>query len=129
VRISLKTEPFRKETQLTVVGQKREILTLGVTAWNSGHLRARGIDPGLLAQQVVGDVGVTDPDVHLPTDGGAEDTVVLVAKLLHGKPGGHWVDIVDASNVGDGAGRAWDELEPWGWLVSLGVLENLNSSD
>jgi hypothetical protein len=44
--------------------------------------------------------------VHLTTDGGPEDPIVLVTEFLHGEPRCHWVDIVDTSNVGNSAGWA-----------------------
>src|ERR1700712_2301837 len=111
------------------MSQKGEVLALGVTAWNSGNLGARRINSSLLAEHVIGDVGATNPDVHLTTDGGAEDTIVLVAELLHSKPWSHRVDIVDASDIGDGAPRARKEFESWRRGVSLGVFVDLDCSN
>ena len=93
------------DLERTVVGQKREILSLRIASRNRGDLGSRRVDPGLLAEQIIGDLGITNPDVHLTADGGAEDTVVLIAELLHRKPreplgSTSWI----ASNVGDGAG-------------------------
>src|ERR1700712_1328766 len=111
------------------MGQKREVLALRVAAWHSRHLRTGRIDSGLLAEQVIGNLRITNPDVHLSADGGPENAIVFIAELLHGEPWGHWVNIVDTPDIGDGARGTGEELEPRRWLVSLRILEYLDSSN
>jgi len=111
------------------MSQQRKILALRIAARNGGHHRSGRINLGLLAQQIVTNVGVTNPDVHLTTDGGAEDTIILVTELFHGEPWLVWVDIVDASNVRDGGGRAGDELEAWWRTVPKHIFDDLDSTD
>lgn len=111
------------------MSKKGKILALRVAAGNSRHHRSGRIDLGLLAQQIEANIGVTNPDVHLAADGGAEDTIVFITELLHGEPWLVWVDIMNASNVGNGGGRAGDELETWWRTISEHILDNLNSTD
>lgn len=111
------------------MSQERKVLTFGVAAWDSGHHGSRRIDLGLLAQQIKANIGVTNPDVHLTTDGGAKDTVVFITELLHGEPRAVGVDIMDASNIGNGGGRAWDELETWWRTISEHILDDLDGTD
>src|SRR6201999_3514447 len=75
----------RWECALTAMSEKGKVLTLRVTAWNSRDHGARRVDSGLLAEQVVGDLLVTNPNVHLTADGVAEDTIVFIAEFLHGE--------------------------------------------
>ena len=93
------------------MSQKRKILALRVTARNSRHLRSGRIDSGLLAEQLVGNLLIADPDMHLSADGVSEDTIVVVTKLPHRKPWAIWIHIVNAANVGDGASRAGHQLQ------------------
>lgn len=109
--------------------EEREVLALGVASWDRRDHGARRVDSGLFAQEVIGDVGVSNPNVHLTTDGGAEDATVLVGELLHGEPWAVGVDIVDASNVGDGRGGAWDQLQAWRRSVFEHVLDELDGGD
>ena len=103
----------------TVMSEKRQILTLGVGTWNSRHLGSGRIDSGLLAEQLICNLLVTNPDMHLTADRVAEDTVVLVAELPHGKPRAIRVNIVYTANIGNRRGGARHELEPGAsrWLV------------
>ena len=115
--------------QHTVVGQKWEVLTLGVTAWNCRYHWPGRVDSRLLAEQVIGNLRITNPDMHFATDSGTEDTTIFITELLHGKPWLVWVDIVDASDVGDGARGTRDELQTRRRSVSQHVLYNLDRSN
>ena len=99
------------------MSQQGQILTLAVRTRNSGHLRPAGVDSGLFAEQIIGNLRVTHPDMHLTTDSGSEDTIVFVAELLHRKPRTHGIDIVDASNIWDGGCWSRHKLEAFGRLV------------
>lgn len=115
--------------KLTIVSQEREILALGVTAGNSRHHGTGRINLGLLAQKIIANIGVADPDVHLTADGGTEDTIVIITELLHGEPWAVGVDIMDASNIRDGGGRTGDELETWWRTISKHVFGDLDGTD
>jgi hypothetical protein len=93
------------------MSQERQILALGVTARNSRHHGARRIDSSLLAEQIICNVRVTNPDVHLTTDSAAEDTLVFIGELPHGEPRAIGIDIVNAAKVGYGASWTGHELQ------------------
>jgi len=104
-------------------------LSLRVTPGNSWDHGAGGVDGGLLAKKIVGDFGVTDPDMHFTANCQAEETVVLITKLPHRVPWSHWVDIMDATNVGDGAPGAGNELQTWWRLVFQKISDELDCGD
>ena len=101
------------------MSQKRQILTLRVGAIDCRHHGSRRIDSGLLAEQLVANLLVTDPYMHLATDRVAEKPIVLVAELPHRKPWAVWVNIVNTSNVGNRRCRSRNELQAGAsrWLI------------
>lgn len=111
------------------MSQKREILTLRVAPWDSRHHRARRVDSGLLAEQIVGDVRITNPDVHLTANGGTEYTIVFITKLFHSEPRRVGVDIMHPSDIGDRAGWTGEELETRRWSISHHISYDLDGSD
>jgi hypothetical protein len=111
------------------MSEKRKILALRITAWNGRHHRTRRVDSGLLAQEIVGDRGITNPNVHLAADGRAENTVVLIAELFHRIPGRIGVDIMDTPDIRNRAHGPWEELEAWRRSVSQSIFNELNRGD
>ena len=103
-------------------------MTLRVTAWNGWYLWARGVDRGLLAKKIVGNLSISNPNVHFTADGESKETIVLIRELAHGVPWGHRVDIVNASDVRNSTPWSRNEFETGWWLVLEKISDKLKRS-
>jgi hypothetical protein len=132
-RVSTEVSSKRKWwRRLTIMSEKRKILSLRIASRNSRHLWSGRVDASLLAEQIIGNRFLADPDVHLSANGVAKDAIVLIGKFLHGEPRAVGVDIVNSADVGDGASRTGHKLQTrasWGLVVDEEIVIKTHGQD